>query len=217
MIQPRVLLLDEPLSNLDAKLRVEMRLELLKLQANLGLTTIYVTHDQEEALAMSTRVAVIYQGHVAQEGAPREIYEHPANDFVAGFVGQTNLFTGKFISVDCNRTTVELADGIITAVSIVTPYHSALPGDTVLVGVRPEALRVTERNTDQDGSTRFHGTIIASAYQGACVEYEIAALGKILKARTTEPKGKRLFQRGENVAVAFADQDVTFIPARADA
>jgi iron(III) transport system ATP-binding protein len=91
IIQPRVLLLDEPLSNLDAKLRIEMRLELLKLQRDLGLTTIYVTHDQEEALAMSTRIAVMKDGEVIQEGKPREIYEHPANKFVAAFLGHANL------------------------------------------------------------------------------------------------------------------------------
>jgi iron(III) transport system ATP-binding protein len=86
VIRPRVLLLDEPLSNLDAKLRIEMRLQLLKLQRDLGLTTIYVTHDQEEALAMSTRIAVMREGRVAQEGRPREIYERPADRFVAAFL-----------------------------------------------------------------------------------------------------------------------------------
>src|SRR4030095_587845 len=112
VIQPRVLLLDEPLSNLDAKLRIEMRLELLKLQGRLGLTTIYVTHDQEEALAMSTRIAVIYQGHIAQAGSPREIYEQPANEFVAEFVGQSNLLPGKILNVEPGRATVALADGL---------------------------------------------------------------------------------------------------------
>ena len=92
VIQPRVLLLDEPLSNLDAKLRVEMRLELLKLQRDLGLTTIYVTHDQEEALAMSTRIGVMKNGKIVQQGNPREVYERPADEFVATFVGQANFF-----------------------------------------------------------------------------------------------------------------------------
>ena len=92
VIRPRMLLLDEPLSNLDAKLRIEMRLQLLKLQRDLGLTTIYVTHDQEEALAMSTRIAVMREGRVAQEGRPREIYERPADRFVAAFLARLRGF-----------------------------------------------------------------------------------------------------------------------------
>ncbi|HSF49068.1 MAG TPA: ABC transporter ATP-binding protein, partial [Burkholderiales bacterium] len=95
VIQPRLLLLDEPLSNLDAKLRIDMRIELLKLQRDLGLTTIYVTHDQEEALALSTHIAVMNSGRIEQEGSPRQIYEQPASEFVAAFVGKSNLLSGR--------------------------------------------------------------------------------------------------------------------------
>ena len=118
VIQPRVLLLDEPLSNLDAKLRVEMRLELLKLQRGLGLTTIYVTHDQEEALALSTRIAVINVGKIVQEGKPREIYEQPADDFVAAFVGQSNLFAGTVRQIIGQSIEIDLGSLIV---------HVALP------------------------------------------------------------------------------------------
>ena len=214
VIQPRVLLLDEPLSNLDAKLRIEMRLELLKLQGRLGLTTIYVTHDQEEALAMSTRIAVINQGHIAQEGTPREIYEQPADDFVAGFVGQSNILPGTILSIELNRATIELADGPATEVSIAAPCGSARPGDAVLLGIRPEAFQVTERRTSGDELNQIEGTILASAYQGGGVEYEIAAMGKPIKARIANPKGKPFFQRGDKIIVAFAAEDVTFIPAK---
>src|SRR5574341_463488 len=113
VIQPRVLLLDEPLSNLDAKLRVEMRLELLKLQRDLGLTTIYVTHDQEEALALSTRIAVINVGKIVQEGKPREIYEQPADDFVAAFVGQSNLFAGTVRQIIGQSIEIDLGSLIV--------------------------------------------------------------------------------------------------------
>jgi iron(III) transport system ATP-binding protein len=213
VIQPRVLLLDEPLSNLDAKLRVEMRLELLKLQRHVGLTTIYVTHDQEEALAMSTRIAVINRGQMVQEGEPREIYEQPVNEFVARFVGQANLLPGKVLSMVENGLTVELADGLKAEVSLHTLGHSTRPGDIVLIGIRPEALRLIDPSTASSGFNRVEGTILASAYEGACVEYEIAALGKTIKARVTNPKNKRLFKPGEKIAVTFAAENVTLIPA----
>jgi ABC-type Fe3+/spermidine/putrescine transport system ATPase subunit len=111
VIRPRMLLLDEPLSNLDAKLRIEMRLQLLKLQRDLGLTTIYVTHDQEEALAMSTRIAVMREGRVAQEGRPREIYERPADRFVAAFLGHANVFSGEVRSSTSSYIDVEVGNG----------------------------------------------------------------------------------------------------------
>jgi len=176
VIQPRVLLLDEPLSNLDAKLRVEMRLELLKLQRDLGLTTIYVTHDQEEALAMSTRIAVINRGQMVQEGQPRDIYEQPANEFVAGFVGQANLLAGRVRVMEERGLTVELADGLTAEVSLQTLGSLTRPGDSVFIGIRPEAIQLSDSKTASPGLNRLEGTIVASAYEGACVEYEIAAL-----------------------------------------
>ena len=212
VIQPRVMLLDEPLSNLDARLRVEMRLELLKLQGHLGLTTIYVTHDQEEALAMSTRIAVINQGHIAQAGSPREIYEQPANAFVAEFVGRSNLLQGKILTVEPDRATVALADGLPVQITIATLRAPGKPGDEVLLGIRPEALQITEQRGNNPN--QIEGTILASAYEGGCVEYEIAALGKSLKARIANPKTTTFFQRGDKIVVALAAEDITFIPAK---
>jgi iron(III) transport system ATP-binding protein len=216
VIQPSVLLLDEPLSNLDAKLRVEMRIELLKLQRHVGLTTIYVTHDQEEALAMSTRIAVIDRGQMVQEGQPREIYEQPANEFVADFVGQANLLSGKVRAMVENNLTVELAHGLKAEVSLQTLDGSTRLGDIVLIGIRPEAVRLIDPSTASPGLNRVEGTILASAYEGACVEYEIAALGKTIKARVTNPKTKRVFKPGEKIAVTFAAENVTLIPANLD-
>lgn len=216
VIQPSVLLLDEPLSNLDAKLRVEMRIELLKLQRHVGLTTIYVTHDQEEALAMSTRIAVIDRGQMVQEGQPREIYEQPANEFVADFVGQANLLSGIVRAMVENNLTVELAHGLDAEVSLQTLDGSTRLGDIVLIGIRPEAFRLIDPSTASPGLNRVEGTILASAYEGACVEYEIAALGKTIKARVTNPKTKRVFKPGEKIAVTFAAENVTLIPANLD-
>ncbi|HEY2918500.1 MAG TPA: ABC transporter ATP-binding protein [Candidatus Binatia bacterium] len=213
VIQPRVLLLDEPLSNLDAKLRVEMRLELLKLQRHVGLTTIYVTHDQEEALAMSTRIAVIDHGQMVQEGQPREIYEQPANEFVAGFVGQANLLSGRIRKVEGDRITVDFVGGQSIELTA-TSFGSAEAGDELCVSIRPETVELSDVGVHPDGSNRMEGKIVASAYQGAFIEYEIAALGKAIKARVTNPKGKRVFCRGDEVAFTFAAEDVIPVPAK---
>lgn len=212
VIQPRVLLLDEPLSNLDAKLRIEMRLELLKLQRDLGLTTIYVTHDQEEALAMSNRIAVIHHGQVVQEGAPRDIYEHPADDFIAGFVGQTNLIPAKVLTAAGDRIAIELVNGPTLNLSNCASISRARAGDSVFLSLRPEAIELSEKKFLPGGSTRIEGKILASAYQGAFIEYEIAALGKALKARVTNPKGKHQFQAGDEVALIFAPEDILMVP-----
>ena len=213
VIQPRVLLLDEPLSNLDAKLRVEMRIELLKLQRDLGLTTIYVTHDQEEALAMSTRVAVMNHGQVVQAGEPRTIYEQPAHEFVAAFVGQSNLFSGKvlrqagaWVEIDTEQ------DGVIKAS---LPPSSALirVGEPVVYSIRPEAFAIERQAAVSPNSNQISGKIIAASYQGSCIEYELTAMGKTIKARVTNPKDKPLFGRGESVTLTFAPRDVVIVPA----
>jgi iron(III) transport system ATP-binding protein len=216
VIQPRVLLLDEPLSNLDAKLRIEMRLELLKLQRDLGLTTIYVTHDQEEALAMSNTIAVIHQGQVVQEGAPRDIYERPADDFIAGFVGQTNLLPAQIMIAGVDRIAIELVNGPGFDLPSSVPINLLRAGDSIFLSVRPEAIALSKKNFTRDAFKRIDGKIVASAYQGAFIEYEIAALGKALKARVMNPKGKDQFQPGDEVAMTFAPEDILVVPLRRD-
>ncbi len=212
VIQPRVLLLDEPLSNLDAKLRVEMRLELLKLQRGLGLTTIYVTHDQEEALALSTRIAVINVGKIVQEGKPREIYEQPADDFVAAFVGQSNLFAGTVRQIIGQSVEIDLGS-LIVHVALPAAEPPLKTGAKAIFSIRPEAIELygegsgtpTDRNC-------IDGEVVASAYQGSSVEYEIMSVGRTIKSRTTNPKGKRLYQRGERVTATFKAEDVVLVP-----
>jgi len=210
VIQPRVLLLDEPLSNLDAKLRIEMRLELLKLQRDLGLTTIYVTHDQGEALAMSTQIAVIDRGRVVQQGKPREIYEQPADDFVAAFIGQSNLLPATIDEVHGKAITVTVAGGM--KLELAMPSTAPVSaGETISLSVRPEAIELIDTGAESSSTNRIEGKIVASAYQGAVVEYEITALGKSLKARIANPKGKPLYERGDEIAFTFAAADVTLI------
>jgi iron(III) transport system ATP-binding protein len=138
--RPKLLLLDEPLSNLDAQLRVELRVELRTLQRQLGLSTLYVTHDQLEALSMSNRIAVMSSGQIVQEGNPREIYEHPNSDFVARFVGTANFVPGTVSAVESDGTVVvvETAHGKLLALA---PEGVAV-GDQLSLTMRPENIRV---------------------------------------------------------------------------
>jgi len=137
IIEPHVLLLDEPLSNLDAKLRVEMRGEIRRLQKLLGITVLYVTHDQEEALAVSDRIAVMRAGRIEQIATPRAIYEQPATPFVAGFIGTTNLLEGSL-----GRRDGDLAEIAFAGTVIRVNYAQGRPGDAIVVSLRPEALRL---------------------------------------------------------------------------
>jgi iron(III) transport system ATP-binding protein len=211
VIQPRVLLLDEPLSNLDAKLRIEMRLELLKLQRDLGLTTIYVTHDQEEALAMSTRLAVMKAGKVIQQGKPRELYEQPADKFVAGFLGQANLFSGQVISATENQIDVDIGRGVIVRARCLPPSTVPQRGQTVFLSVRPEAVDLREAGATSKEINQLEGQVIAAAYRGSFVEYEIAAGAQAVKAHIVNPKGKPLFEQNQRVSLRFAAEDVTLV------
>ena len=153
---PDVFLFDEPLSNLDAKLRVDMRTEIKKLHQKLGTTIVYVTHDQIEALTLSTRIAVMFGGHVQQLGTPKEIYDNPANMFVAGFMGSPsmNLFPAK-VSVEAGKAVarVGLADGSTAALPFAGDQMAAHDGRDIILGIRPEAI------TDELGADRSSNAV----------------------------------------------------------
>jgi len=211
VIQPRLLLLDEPLCNLDAKLRIDMRLELLKLQHDLGLTTIYVTHDQEEALALSTRIAVMNGGRVIQEGTSRQIYEQPANEFVAAFVGKSNLFSGKVLQTQHRFIEVQTDDNLIIHAAPSTSTPLPRHGDRLLLSVRPEAIELRTNGGTAHGANHLTGHVTASAYQGSFVEYEIQLAERTLKTSAVNPKGKTLLQPGQEVGVTFNVDDVVIV------
>ena len=167
--QPQVLLLDEPLGALDLKLRRQMQLELKRIQTEVGLTFVHVTHDQEEAMTMADTIAVMNQGRVEQMGAPTELYENPMTTFVANFLGQSNFFDGDItdragdhavVSVQGNRIGVPLSR-----------VHSA--GDSVHVGVRPEKLRIqfVEGAEVRDGENRLEATISDESFIGVSTQY----------------------------------------------
>lgn len=177
--RPSLLLLDEPLSNLDAKLRDRMRLEVVLTQRSLGVTAIYVTHDQAEALSMSDRIAVMNGGRVEQVGSPREIYYRPATRFVAEFVGKANFLTGRVTRVDDREGRVsvmtEIGEILCESFSRVQPGS----GDQVTVMVRPENMSIRAVNgnqsdrTDQSGENHFRGTVTSAMFLGEYLECDV--------------------------------------------
>lgn len=144
VIQPEVLLMDEPLSNLDAKLRVEMRQVIKDIQSNVGITTVYVTHDQEEAMAVSDRIAIMKDGVIQQIGVPKDIYQRPVNQFVASFIGQTNFVEAKLVVKD-HKTILEFINGY--QLEIHNVHTANRVNQDVLVSIRPEEFIITNENT----------------------------------------------------------------------
>lgn len=161
--RPKLLLLDEPLSALDYKLRRTMQIELKRLQRELGITFVFVTHDQEEALSMSDRVVVLMNGQIQQKGTPREIYERPANLFTARFVGETNLFPGTLEQVGDQRITVNVS-GYKRAMPV--PRFPVSNGQAVHVLLRPEDIRVLEPDADHG----FPGKVVERNYKGSTLD-----------------------------------------------
>jgi len=179
VIQPPLLLLDEPLSNLDAKLRESLRYELKRLQRELGITSVYVTHDQVEALALSTNIAVMQAGSVVQLGKPREIYESPSNKFVAEFIGTSNFIPGAVGSAQGGQHSVDTANG-----RLVIESGSDLPaGSDVVVSIRPEAVELTTASRAGHVANEWHGTVVARAFLGDAVDHVIAVGKHEIRAR----------------------------------
>ncbi|MFM7718986.1 MAG: ABC transporter ATP-binding protein, partial [Actinomycetota bacterium] len=163
--RPKVLLLDEPLGALDLKLRKQMQLELKRIQDEVGITFVYVTHDQEEAMTMSDRLAVMRHGRIEQIGPPEEVYEAPATEFVAGFLGASNLLDGEMLAPDGDRSVVRLAGGDV--VSLPLGRGSFPAGTKVRVGVRPEKVTIgPERGAAPSGWNSVGGLLRMSTYLG---------------------------------------------------
>jgi len=165
-LDPAVFLLDEPLSNLDRKLRVYMRVELKQLQKKLGMTILYVTHDQEEALSMSDRVAIMNKGRIIQVGTPDEIYENPQSMFTADFVGNINMIEGVILEISGRLATFKTRDGFLLKVSL---EKGMKPGARVNVAIRPEKLSVSRQ--PPEGENVFPGTVKFVDYFGSLIKY----------------------------------------------
>lgn len=199
VLEPQVLLFDEPLSNLDAKLRRQVREEIRDIQRNLGLTAVYVTHDQEEALAVSDRIIVMNNAVIAQEGTPRDLYEEPADIFVADFIGDANL-----VDVEITSISGDLAEVKMGTLSISLPHRDLKPG-TQHVAIRPESfLLSTDTNT-----AGIPGTVDKASYLGNHMEYTVTTdLGELF---VVDPNVVTTIAPETGVQVALADHGVTLV------
>jgi iron(III) transport system ATP-binding protein len=200
VLEPAVLLCDEPLSNLDARLRRQMREEIRDLQQRLGLTVVYVTHDQSEALAVSDRIIVMNDAEIAQEGTPRELYVEPKDAFVASFMGEATRVRGVLARGDADRGSVTLGPLRLTI------PHRGLPDGEVEIAIRPEAIALLPA-----GATPLRGVVRKAAYLGNAMEYTVeTAIGALfaVNAATDRP-----LPVGTEVAVGLATHGVIAIPA----
>jgi len=204
VMQPDLLLFDEPLSNLDAKLRVQVRGELRRLQKRLGTTSIYVTHDQDEAMSLSDRIVVMNGGRVEQVGTPEEVYAHPASLFVADFVGQVNALPGRVVSRTESHVMVETLNHRVSVAN--TRVHA----NDVLVLVRPEALRVIV--TIDSGAQA--GVVEEVEYRGDRVEYRIRVGETLVVAVEPSPQSGRRIAMGDRVGLEFVEQAIHLLPAQ---
>lgn len=206
VMEPPLLLLDEPLSNLDAKLREDMRFELKRLQRELGITAVYVTHDQVEALAMSNVIAVMRNGVIEQQGKPREIYERPASRFVADFIGTSNFIDGTVDGRDGDRYSISTPEGDLSA------YSSAdyPAGTAVVVSIRPEHVGLGEYHQARPGPNVWRGKVQTRAFLGESVDH-VVSVGKLEVRARANPS---LSIRPEtDVALTFPPEQCSLVPA----
>jgi len=194
VIEPEILLLDEPLSNLDAKLREQTRIEIRSLQQRLGITTIYVTHDQDEALSLSDRMAVMNHGVCQQVGTPEEIYQFPANEFVARFVGNSNILSGRVSAAQSG--VLEIDDDIVLKF-VLAENSTVAPGQPVKVSVRPESFAFTDG--DNGAENVLFGKITAAQYAGATAEYRVAVGKQEVRVKTFVGEGDFARKPGASV------------------
>jgi iron(III) transport system ATP-binding protein len=180
---PKVLLLDEPLSNLDAKLRERMRFEIKSLVRRMGITSVYVTHDQAEAMVISDRIAVMDSGNVVQIGAPQEIYEKPANRFVADFIGTMNFMSGEVVQVLQDTETIYVRTEFSEKMLCKTPSITATtPGKKVYASIRPEDVEVFTE-PPQARENLFKGTIVHKAYLGNFLYFFVSVDGTMIRVQ----------------------------------
>jgi len=199
VVEPGVLLFDEPLSNLDAKLRVSMRTEIRRIQQKIGITAVYVTHDQAEAMAISDKIIVMNKGIVAQVGTPSEIYYQPNSEFVADFIGEVNFLPAKIVKKETK--------GFVTdcyGVKINVHSGEGEIGEAVKLCIRPESLHLKD-----DGELK--GKVIVSTFMGSYQLYHIMVEDTLVKITEYNPKGKKIYKEGDIAALSFDSNDVHII------
>ena len=192
VIEPSVLLFDEPLSNLDAKLRVTMRTEIRKIQQKVGITAIYVTHDQSEAMSISDKIIIMSKGKVEQIGTPREIYYHPKSRFVADFIGEANFLKAKVKSAQGEKAVIDVIGEEIE----VNNYGEKAAGDDASLVLRPEAVVLSEKGL-------LEGTVILSTFMGSYQYYQVMVGDMEIQITDYNPVNRRIYEVGEKAYLDF--------------
>ena len=222
IMEPKVLLLDEPLSNLDAKLRISTRLEIRKLQQRIGITSVYVTHDQEEAMTLSDRVVIMNEGKIQQIGTPQEIYAYPNNYFVADFIGKANFMEGKVHKILTPKNVEIEVKGYIFKIAL--HNLSFKEGDKILLLVRPEAVDLKAKTSQSitvrpeavdlkaKTSQSITGKIQQIIYLGSHLVYKIKVDNDIFTIEIANPQEQRNFSTGEEVSLCFKENSLHVLP-----
>ena len=192
VIEPSVLLFDEPLSNLDAKLRVTMRTEIRKIQQKVGITAIYVTHDQSEAMSISDKIIIMSKGKVEQIGTPREIYYHPKSRFVADFIGEANFLKAKVKSVNGEKAVIDVIGEEIE----VNNYGEKVAGEEASLVLRPEAVVLSEKGL-------LEGTVTLSTFMGSYQYYQVMVGDMEIQITDYNPVNPRIYEVGEKAYLDF--------------
>jgi iron(III) transport system ATP-binding protein len=204
VMEPKVLLMDEPLSNLDAKLREEMRTEIRRIQKGMNITSVYVTHDQIEAMTLSDRIVVMNQGVIEQIGTPVEMYRFPTNRFVADFIGRANFVSGEVLEQKKQNLIVKALGKVVELKNVIREFKNL---EAVTLVVRPEMIRVKKTGE------MFNGIIRRSVYLGDVIEYDLDVDGQMITGTETDPYVMDLFPEGEKVTVGFAEGCIQVLPA----
>ena len=198
VVEPGVLLFDEPLSNLDAKLRVYMRTEIRRIQQQFGITAIYVTHDQSEAMSISDQIIIMNKGVIAQTGTPREIYYHPNSEFVADFIGEANFLRGQVAGLEADLMLVEV-QGV--KLPVARPASAPAVGQPCTLMLRPEAVLLREQGV-------LPCKVILSCFMGSYQNYHVMVGDTLVKIADNYPVGRRVFQAGEQAWLDFGKDNV---------
>ena len=197
VLEPSVLLFDEPLSNLDAKLRVSMRTEIRRIQQKTGITAVYVTHDQSEAMALSDRIIIMNKGVVAQMGTPQEIYYHPNSEFVADFIGEANFLRGVCKGLDGDHALLEVAGTEVRVAAV----ENMKVGETYTIVLRPESAGLAPEGALQC-------KVVLSCFMGAYQNYHVMVGDTLVKLTDYEPKNHHIYQVGDTCALTFRPDGV---------
>jgi len=203
VMEPKVLLMDEPLSNLDAKLREEMRTEIRRIQQTLNITSVYVTHDQIEAMTLSDKIVVMNQGIIEQIGSPMEVYRFPNSKFVANFIGRANFLPGVVSETRGGQVQIQSFGKML---NLLNPRREFSSGEAVTIIVRPEIVKVDKV------AGKYEGLIRRSVFLGDVIEYDVEVNGQLITGVETDPKRMEIIPIGSSVFVSFDEDFIQALP-----